>query len=166
MELKEWILKRFESLKMTDAERRDLWDLPEGVKIREFARIIPYDKWKDNLTIGKNVYIGEGCIIDCSEKLTIGANTHIGAYSQVYTHSRILDVTIGGGIITKPVTIGEHVWIGGLVTIYPGVKVGDRVAVLPNSVVNIDLPDNTVWGGIPVRRIKSLENLIRRDDKE
>jgi acetyltransferase-like isoleucine patch superfamily enzyme len=157
MDLKEWILKRFESLKMTDEERRELWDLPEGVQIREFARLVPHDKWKRNLKIGKYVYIGEGCIIDCSERVSIGDFTSIAAYSQVYTHSTINNVTSGGEIIKKPVCIGEHTWIGSLVTIYPGVNIGERVVVMPNSVVNIDLPDNTAWGGIPVERIKSLE---------
>lgn len=160
MELKEWILRRFESLKMTDEERRELWNLPEGVQIREFARFVPYDKWKENLTLGKYVYIGEGCIIDCSEKVTIGSYSSIAAYSQIYTHSTIRKVKDGGEIIRKPVNIGEHTWIGGLVTIYPGVTIGNKVVVLPNSVVNIDLPDNTVWGGVPVRRISNLEDSL------
>ena len=153
-ELKKWILKRFESLKMTDEERRMLWGLPNGVKLREFARFIPYNTWREKLTLGENVYIGEGVIIDCNEEIEIGEGTHIGAYTQIWTHSCALKVTKGKGVIRAPVKIGKHTWIGGLCTIYPGVTIGDHVCVLPNSVVNRDLPSDTVWGGVPVREVK------------
>ena len=152
--LQEWILKRIGSMFLTDEERRKLWDLPEGVKIREFARIVPHGKWRENLNIGKNVYIGEGVILDCSEKLIIGEGTQISAFCQIYTHSTALEATLRGDRIEKPVHIGKNTWIGPGCIVYPGVKIGDRVMVLPNSVVNRDLPDDTVWGGVPVKEVE------------
>jgi acetyltransferase-like isoleucine patch superfamily enzyme/ubiquinone/menaquinone biosynthesis C-methylase UbiE len=163
-EVKEWVLKRYESIKMTDDERRVCWDLPEGVKIREFARLIPHDKWRENITFGKNVYIGEGTIVDGSEKVTIGEGTDIGAYSQLWTHSMSLVRTLRGEKITGPITIGKNCWIGGGVTIYPGITIGDRVMVLPNSVVNMDLPSDTTWGGVPVKEVRLTKDNI--EDKE
>jgi len=153
-ELQDWIIKRIGSMFLTDEQRRELWGLPKGVVIREFARIIPFDKWKNNLTIAEDVWIGEGVILDCSEKLTIGKGTRFGAYTQVYTHSAALQRTLRDERVEKPVEIGEHSWIGPLCVVYPGVKIGDRVIVLPVSVVNRDLPSDTIWGGNPIRQIE------------
>lgn len=131
-----------------------MWGLPKGVKIREFARIIPYDRWRENLTIGEDVYIGEGVILDCSSKLTIGRGTTFAAYSQVYTHSTALLKTLRGKRIEAPVTIGDNTWIGPSTVVYPGVNIGNRVIVLPNSVVNRDLRDDTTWSGNPVCEVQ------------
>ena len=60
--------------------------------------------------------------------------------------------------IAKPVTIGNDVWIGGNVTILPGVKIGNNVVVAAGAVVTKDVPDNCVVGGVPARFIKEIEN--------
>ncbi len=56
--------------------------------------------------------------------------------------------------VTKPVIIGDDVWIGARVIILPGVTIGSRVVVGAGSVVTKDLPSNTVCAGIPCRVIK------------
>ncbi len=62
--------------------------------------------------------------------------------------------------IAKPVSIGNDVWIGGNVTILPGVTIGNNVVVAAGAVVTKDVPDNTLVGGVPARRIKHIENDI------
>ena len=62
--------------------------------------------------------------------------------------------------IAKPVSIGSDVWIGGNVTILPGVSIGNNVIIAAGAVVTKDIPDNCVAGGVPVRLIKTLENDI------
>ena len=62
--------------------------------------------------------------------------------------------------IAEPVTIGNDVWIGGNVTILPGVKIGNNVVVAAGAVVTKDVPDNCVVGGVPARFIKEIENDI------
>ena len=42
---------------------------------------------------------------------------------------------------TAPVTIGNHVWIGGGAIIMPGVTIGDNVVIGAGSVVTKDIPD-------------------------
>ena len=56
----------------------------------------------------------------------------------------------------KPVTIGHNVWIGGSVTILPGVNIGDNVTIGAGSVVVGDIPPNTVAVGSPCKVIKNL----------
>lgn len=55
-------------------------------------------------------------------------------------------------------TIGNDVWIGGNVTILPGVTIGNNVVVSAGAVVTKDVPDNCVVAGVPARKIKDIEN--------
>ena len=57
----------------------------------------------------------------------------------------------------KPVRIGNDVWIGGNVTILPGVTIGNNVVVAAGAVVTKDIPDNTLVGGVPAKKIRDLE---------
>ncbi|MDE5683689.1 MAG: maltose O-acetyltransferase, partial [Muribaculaceae bacterium] len=56
----------------------------------------------------------------------------------------------------EAVTIGNDVWIGGGVTIVPGVSIGDRVVIGAGSVVTKDIPSDCVAAGNPARIIKRL----------
>ena len=60
---------------------------------------------------------------------------------------------------TKPITIGNDVWIGGNVTVIGGVHIGNNVVIGAGAVVTNDVPDNTVVSGVPARKIKELKPL-------
>ena len=62
--------------------------------------------------------------------------------------------------VAKPVTIGSDVWLGGNVTILPGVTIGNNVIVAAGAVVTKDVPDNSLVGGVPARLIRKIENDI------
>lgn len=55
-------------------------------------------------------------------------------------------------------SVGEKVWIGGNVTILPGVTIGNNVVVAAGAVVTKDIPDNTLVGGVPAKKIRDLED--------
>lgn len=90
--------------------------------------------------IGDNVMIGPGTLISTvNHPLTpMGRRQHLG--------------------IAKPVRIGNDVWIGGNVTILPGVTIGNNVVVAAGAVVTKDIPDNTLVGGVPAKKIRDLED--------
>jgi maltose O-acetyltransferase len=48
------------------------------------------------------------------------------------------------------------VWIGGSVTILPGIKIGDNVTIGAGSVVVNDIPDGCVAVGNPCRVVRKL----------
>ena len=54
--------------------------------------------------------------------------------------------------------IGDDIWIGGNVTIVPGVTIGQNVVVAAGAVVTKDVPDNVLVGGVPAKILKHLEN--------
>ena len=49
-------------------------------------------------------------------------------------------------------------WIGGNVTILPGVTIGNNVVIAAGAVVTKDVPDNCIAGGVPAKVIQQIEN--------
>ena len=119
-----------------------------------------------NCDNGKKIYIGNNftgnynlTILDIRE-VYIGDNVMIGPNTLISTVGHPLSPMgrrqhLG---IAKPIRIGNDVWIGGNVTILPGVKIGSNVVVAAGAVVTKDVPDNTLVGGVPAGKIKDIEN--------
>ncbi len=55
---------------------------------------------------------------------------------------------------TKPVKIGNHVWIGTRVTILKGVNIGDGAVIAAGSVVTKDIPAGSLAAGVPAKIIR------------
>ena len=55
------------------------------------------------------------------------------------------------------VVIGKNCWLGGNVTILPGVTLGDNVTVGANSVVTKSFPSNVIIAGVPAKIIRTIE---------
>ena len=92
------------------------------------------------LPIGQSVAIGPNCVI----------------YSHDHTYDSDAPAAWKGPLITKPVTIKDHAWIGSGVTILPGVTVGERAVIAAGSVVTKDVQPNSVYAGIPAKKIKDI----------
>lgn len=56
----------------------------------------------------------------------------------------------------KPIIVGNNVWIGGNVTVLPGVVIGDNCVIGAGSVVTKDIPDNSLAVGNPRKVIRKL----------
>ena len=56
----------------------------------------------------------------------------------------------------KPVIIYDNVWIGGNVTILPGVKINQGAIIGAGSVVTEDIPPYVIAVGNPCRVIRSI----------
>ena len=56
------------------------------------------------------------------------------------------------------IRIGNDVWLGGNVTVLPGVTIGNNVVVGAGAVVTKDIPDNSLALGVPARVVRKLEN--------
>ena len=64
----------------------------------------------------------------------------------------------------KPVTIGDHCWIGGSVTICGGVTIGEGSVIGAGSVVTRDIPPNSVAAGVPCRVLRSITEEDRMEE--
>jgi acetyltransferase-like isoleucine patch superfamily enzyme len=56
---------------------------------------------------------------------------------------------------SPPVIIGSNVWIGANCVVLPGVKIGSNVIIGAGSIVNRDIPSDSIAVGNPCRKIKS-----------
>ena len=154
------IIKRLLSLVMTDDERAAYYNLPEGCRIRESAKIISPEK----LVCGQYVWIGEGAVLDASGGLEIGDHTAVGLGVYIWTHSSVLsNLTMNNQVASpfirrQPTKIGHGCFIGGPSVIYPNVTIGNKVVIMPMSVVTKDVPDNVIVGGAPARIIRHIDD--------
>jgi putative colanic acid biosynthesis acetyltransferase WcaF len=102
--------------------------------------------WK--LEVGDHSWLGERVWIHNQDRLTIGCNTVISQESFITTGSHDLYRTMD--LITKPVRIGDGVWITSRCIVQMGVVIGDNAVVTPGSVVHQSLAAGHVYGGNPV----------------
>lgn len=117
------------------------------------------------LTVGENVGMSSTTIV-CHDEIRIGNNVNLGGNVVVYDtdfHSlnpseRLNRETDIMGTKTKPVKIGNNVFIGAHSTILKGVEIGDNAIVGACSVVTKDIPTNEIWAGNPARKIRSFLN--------
>lgn len=109
-----------------------------------------------NIFLGEDCFINFNCTILDESKVVIGNNSFIGPNVSIYTACHPLESEKRNKFIewAEPVTIGNNVWIGGDVTILPGVTIGNNVVIGGGSVVTKDFPSNVVIGGNPARIIK------------
>ena len=95
------------------------------------------------------------------DNVWIGPNTLISCFNHPLTPKGRRQYLA----IVKPITIGNDVWIGGNCTILPGVTIGNNVVVAAGAVVTKDVPDNTLVGGVPAKKIRDLENDLEERDE-
>ena len=62
-----------------------------------------------------------------------------------------------GKEFSKPISIGNNVWIGGGTVVCPGVRIGDNVTIGAGSVVTKNIPDGVIAAGNPCRIIRKVE---------
>jgi serine O-acetyltransferase len=95
--------------------------------------------------IGKGLFLSHNGPIIINPKSIIGNNCNIGPMVVIGTGKK-------NGFWGVP-KIGDQVWIGPGAKIFGDITIGNNVAIGANAVVNSDIPDNAVVGGIPAKII-------------
>lgn len=110
------------------------------------------------IEIGYDVYINTNCIILDACKVKIGDHVMIGPRVSIFSATHPIDPIIRTErwYISKPVTIGNYVWIGGNTTINPGITIGDKSIIGSGSVVTHDIPCNVIAAGNPCKIIREI----------
>lgn len=128
--------------------------------IEDYRRI---QTFVPKLSIGNNFSMQKNCHIGCIERIEIGDDVLLGSkvYITDHFHGEITREALSlppieRPLSSKPIKIGNNVWIGDNVCIMPGVTLGDNVIVGANAVVTHSFPDNTVIAGVPAKVIREL----------
>lgn len=113
-----------------------------------------------NIEIGENFYSNHNLTILDANKVKFGDNVFIAPNCGFYTAGHPIDAkTRNSGLeFAKPIAVGNNVWIGGNVIVLPGVTIGDNCGIGAGSVVNKDIPPNSLAVGNPCRVIKEIKN--------
>lgn len=110
-----------------------------------------------NFTIGDLSSIGENSWIYCLDKITIGNKTCIGKDAYLITGTHEID-SPNFNLITKPINIGDGVWICTGAKILPGISIENFAVIGAFSVLSKKVHSNEVWAGIPAKFIKKRFN--------
>ena len=117
-----------------------------------------YTDFGKNITVGDDVFINAGCKFQDQGGITIDDGALIGHGVVLATLNHDLDPEKRQQLHPAPIHIGKRVWIGANATITQGVTIGDNSVVAAGAVVNKDVPENTIVGGVPAKIIKKIDS--------
>lgn len=134
-----------------------------------------------SITIGSNVYIGEGSYIKCyggdlvigndvsinahtfinsCGGITIGNDTRIGAQFVCIASNHVFSNTSllmrKQGITKEGIVIGSNVWFGANVKVLDGVNIPDNCVIAAGAVVNKSLDVAGIYVGVPAKFKKNI----------
>lgn len=116
------------------------------------------------LMIGNNTGMSSTAII-CNHEIDIGNYVTIGGNTVIYDtdfhslNSALRKNKLKDKMSAKcgKVTIKDNAFIGAHTTILKGVTIGENTIIGSCSLVSKDIPDNEIWGGNPIKFIKSIK---------
>ena len=77
----------------------------------------------------------------------------------IVDHDHIIkDGAVSGELKAEPIVIGDNVWVGANVTILKCVQSGNGAVIAAGAVVNKNLEEHTVVGGVPIRIIERKDS--------
>lgn len=150
--------------------------LGQRVFIDKDVSLLRYPK---NIRIKNDVVLKKGaniCSCNVNAPIEIGERTSIGFYTFIYASNGIKigsdcliapfvyivdsDHEISKGLLinqqpnkTASIEIGNDVWISTGAKILKGIKIGDGAVIAAGAVVNQDVSPNSIFGGIPAKKI-------------
>lgn len=159
------ILDRFNATRHDEAPLRDrllgelLGSVGEDVVVRP----------RLSCDYGSNVHIGAGTFVNYDAVLLDVVEIRIGAACQIASRVQLLTATHPVDPVARragwesgvPITLEDNVWLGGGVTVLPGVSVGRDTVVGAGAVVTRDLPAGVVAVGNPARVVREITDADR-----
>lgn len=113
----------------------------------------------ESLIIGNNVGIAQNCFIQVRGSVKMGNNIIIGPNVSIFSENHNFENSeipiLEQGVTRKGVKIEDGVWIGTRSIILDGVSIGRNSIIAAGSVVTNDVPEFTIYGGVPAKFIKS-----------
>ncbi len=94
--------------------------------------------------IGEDVFIGPKCVLACAGHPVNSGQRRTEPLTQ-----------------SKPIHIGNNVWLGASVTVIGGVTIGEGSVIAAGAVVTKDIPAGVVVGGVPCKVIRPITEADR-----
>lgn len=119
---------------------------------------------------GERIFIGNNCLVNHNNvlqagkkhgKIVLGDNVMTGPNVMMFAfnHGSIKNGVpmINQDYIDGDIIIEDDVWIGAGVVVLAGVRISKGAIIASNAVVNKDVPEYAVVGGVPARLLKYRE---------
>jgi acetyltransferase-like isoleucine patch superfamily enzyme len=112
------------------------------------------------LSVGDDCFIGDECLFDMADAITLEGQVTLAERVLVLTHTNVgyRDHPLQAHFpaMTAPVLLGSGSFVGAHALILPGVRVGERAFVAAGSVVTEDVPPASLVAGVPARVVRAL----------
>ena len=114
----------------------------------------------EKMSFGDNVSIHTMCYIDAIGGVSIGNNVSIAHASSLVSFNHTYDdptkpIKYNPSVYGK-IVINDDVWIGCGCRILAGVEISKRVVIAAGAVVNKNVDGNSLYAGVPAKKIKSI----------
>ena len=119
-----------------------------------------YRRGLAGLSIGEDCFVGDECLLDLAEGITLERQVTFAERVLVLTHTNVgyqdhpLQARFPAS--AAPVVVEQGSFVGANVTLLPGVRIGAGSFVAAGSVVTQDVPKATLVAGVPARVVRPL----------
>ena len=114
-------------------------------------------KYPQNITLLGRVMISPDCVLGARSPISIGNEVRLSQGVHIETASLDLKSGLPYKHISKPIVIGDGVWIGAHSIILGGVTIGANSIIGAGVTVSKNVPENSILVGAPTRNINLKE---------
>lgn len=153
------LCETFNSPAYTDAERDAALHqaLPH---LGERTVVVPplHCDYGTQVETGTDCFFNFGATLLDEAPIRFGCHVFVGPDCGFYTAIHPLDAARRNAGLERalPITVEDDVWIGGHVTVLPGVRIGRGSVIGAGSVVTRDVPPGVVAAGNPCRILRKI----------
>ena len=119
-----------------------------------------YRRGLAGLSVGRECFLGDECLIDLAEAVSLEDQVTLAERVLVLTHTNVgyHDHPLQRHFppMAAAVVVEAGSFVGAGVTLLPGVRVGRGSFVAAGSVVTEDVPPATLVAGVPARAVRAL----------
>lgn len=133
---------------------RKMWFKLLGMKIGRGSRILLGTTFEGirGIEIGEHSYINSSCHLDGRGGLSIGSNVNISNYSVIITGSHIMSSS-SFAYRSGHVIIEDYCWLGTRAMVLDRTRLREKVVVGAGSVIKGTTEQNSVYIGVPARKV-------------
>lgn len=106
-----------------------------------------------SMEAGDFLHLGIRSMVNIAAPVSIGDEVGLGMDTKIFTHGGYLSEIEGFPYQRGPVTIGSNVWLPYAIVL-PNVVIGSNVVVAAMSLVDKEIPNGCLAGGVPVKILR------------
>lgn len=120
-----------------------------------------------NLIVGDGVFIGRNCFFDLADQIILEQDVVVAGCVKILTHGDVGFRILSDYYQRKQdrVFVKKGSWIGAGAIILYGSIINELCIVAAGSVVKGNLESRWIYGGVPARKIKTINNREYKEGK-